>query len=110
MRKQLEQKYEKLFDTYGFERPINAKNINETIRHSLRDFLEKHKNVAIYCNGGHTKMLMSDFIFVSLDKASFNYSENYQSSLFAKMLTCACDEGFFFASDTHVLVLLTFHN
>ena len=63
MRKQLEQKYEKLFDTYGFERPINAKNINETIRHSLRDFLEKHKNVAIYCNGGHTKMLMSDFIF-----------------------------------------------
>lgn len=61
--KMLQQMYEKLLDNYNFAKPINAKSVNEIIRESLHNFLKTYKNVAIYCNGGHTRMLMSDFIF-----------------------------------------------
>ena len=63
MKEILKKKYDKLFDTYGFERPIEVKNINSIIRCSLQDFVGRHNNIAIYCNGGHTKMLMADFMF-----------------------------------------------
>ncbi len=63
MRQILEEQYEKLFETYHFEKPINAHNVNSIIRESLRTFLKGSKNPAIYCNGGHTKMLMADFMY-----------------------------------------------
>lgn len=63
MRKVLENKYEKLFETYHFERPIEAKNINSIIRESLQSFMKECTKPAIYCNGGHTKMLMADFMY-----------------------------------------------
>lgn len=63
MRQILEEQYEKLFETYHFEKPINARNVNSIIRKSLRTFLKDSKNPAIYCNGGHTKMLMADFMY-----------------------------------------------
>lgn len=63
MRQKLEEQYEGLFDKYGFERPLNMRNINRIIKHSLRDFLLDAKKPAIYCNGGHTRMLMADFMY-----------------------------------------------
>lgn len=63
MRQILEEQYEKLFEKYHFEKPINARNVNSIIRKSLKTFLKDSKNPAIYCNGGHTKILMSDFMY-----------------------------------------------
>lgn len=63
MRKRLEQKYESLFERYHFDKPIEAKNVNAVIRSSLRDFLSVGGKTAVYCNGGHTRMLMTDFMF-----------------------------------------------
>lgn len=63
MKLELEQKYEELFEQYAFERPINSYNINAIIKKSLQEFLKDSKRPAIYCNGVHTKMLMSDFMF-----------------------------------------------
>lgn len=59
----LEEKYNSLFQKYDLEEPLDTKNINQIIKHSLRDFLKDAKNPAIYCNGGHTNMLMADFIY-----------------------------------------------
>lgn len=77
MREKLEQKYESLFRNYNFERPIQSHSISAIIKNSLREFLENSKNPAIYCNGGHTKIFMSDFMF-ELKKVKFivdNYAE-----------------------------------
>ncbi len=63
MRQILETQYEKLFETYHFEKPINAHKVNSIIKESLKTFLKDSKNPAIYCNGGHTKMLMADFMY-----------------------------------------------
>lgn len=63
MRRILEEQYEKLFETYHFEKPINACDVNFIIKKSLQTFLKDSKNPAIYCNGGHTKMLMADFMY-----------------------------------------------
>jgi len=63
MRKELEHKYEALFESYHFEKPLEGSNINFIIKKSLQSFLKGCKNAAIYCNGGHTRMLMSDFMF-----------------------------------------------
>ena len=63
MRKILEEKYEKLFKVYHFERPLEASNINSVIKRSLKNFLKNSQRPAIYCNGGHTKMLMADFMY-----------------------------------------------
>lgn len=63
MRAALEQQYDKLFETYHFERPDNTQKIYQIIKCSLADFVKSCNKAAIYCNGGHTKVLMSDFIF-----------------------------------------------
>lgn len=84
MREKLEQKYEILFKNYNFERPIQLHSISTIIKDSLRDFLKNSKNPAIYCNGGHTKIFMSDFIF-ELKKVKFivdNYTEKTDDSGF----------------------------
>lgn len=62
MEKQLKKMYEMLFDVYHLEQPIEAGDICGIISKSLRSFLVECKNPAIYCNGGHTKMLMADFM------------------------------------------------
>ncbi len=62
MRKVLEEKYKSLFATYNLDCPVNAQNINFVIKDALREFLKSGKKTAIYCNGGHTKMLMADFM------------------------------------------------
>lgn len=62
MRQTLEKQYENLFTDYHFESPIEARNVNSIIKKSLQNFLKESKNPAIYCNGGHTKMLMADFM------------------------------------------------
>lgn len=63
MRTALERQYDKLFETYKFERPNNTQKIYHILKNSLSDFVKSCKKVAIYCNGGHTKMLMADFAF-----------------------------------------------
>lgn len=62
MREALEKKYEALFQKYGLQRPIKAQNVNAVIKSSLQTFMKDCKRPAIYCNGGHTKMLMADFM------------------------------------------------
>lgn len=63
MKAALEQQYDKLFETYNFERFDNSKKIYQILKSSLADFIKSCRKAAIYCNGGHTKMLMADFAF-----------------------------------------------
>lgn len=63
MKAALERQYESLFETYKFDRPDNTHMIYQILKYSLVDFIKSCRKVAIYCNGGHTKMLMSDFAF-----------------------------------------------
>lgn len=63
MRKCLIESYEAIFEKYHLERPIDGKKINEVIKKSLKEFLVNANHPAIYCSGGHTKMLMADFMF-----------------------------------------------
>ncbi len=79
MKEIIEQKYENLFDKYHFARPIDAFQVTHVIKNSLQEFMKLDKKTAIYCNGGHTKMLMADFMF-ELKNIKFiidNYSEIY---------------------------------
>ncbi len=63
LRYRLEEKYNELFLKYGLERPLDARKVNCVIRNSLNSFLQNAKTPAIYCNGGHTQMLMADFMY-----------------------------------------------
>jgi len=63
LRHRLEEKYNALFVKYGLERPLDARKVNCVIRNSLNCFLQNAKTPAIYCNGGHTQMLMADFMY-----------------------------------------------
>jgi len=63
MRSTLEQKYEKLFESYQLQKPLKAYNVNNIIKSLLQEFIEANKKTAIYCNGRHTEILMSDFMF-----------------------------------------------
>lgn len=78
MRALLEHQYNKLFETYLFEKRQNAQAIISIIKHSLADFMRSCKKAAIYCNGGHTKMLMADFMF-ELKEVKY-IVDNYNSS------------------------------
>lgn len=84
MREKLEKNYENLFKNYNFERPIQVQDINGVIKGSLQKFLKNCKNPAIYCNGVHTKIFMSDFMF-ELKKVKFiidNYIDRLDNSGF----------------------------
>lgn len=61
--RKLEEKYDLLFKNYDLEYPLEAKRINGIIRASLQRFLKDSVTPAIYCNGGHTQMLMADFMY-----------------------------------------------
>ena len=84
MRASLEQQYNKLFDTYMFEKRESAQNIFNIVKCSLDNFIKSCKKVAIYCNGGHTKMLMADFMF-ELKEVKYivdNYNDSSDKSGF----------------------------
>lgn len=92
MRTELENKYDQLFTKYNIEKPLDAKTINSAIKSSLKDFLKNVNNPAIYCYGGHTKMLMADFIF-ELKKVKIiidNY--NYEASSGEEGFKFICDD------------------
>ena len=55
--------YNMIFEKYNLENPSNAKQISKIIRKSLQGFLQDKNNPALYCGGGHTKMMMADYIF-----------------------------------------------
>lgn len=63
MKRELIEGYNSIFEKYNLDRPFDGKKINEVIKKSLKEFLEESENPAIYCSGGHTRMLMSDFMF-----------------------------------------------
>lgn len=63
MKAELKRQYDKLVETYKFERPDDNQIIYQILKSSLSSFVKSCTKVAIYCNGGHTKMLMSDFAF-----------------------------------------------
>lgn len=77
MRHQLEEKYNNLFRKYNLELPLENREINHIIRLSLHDFLKNSERPAIYCNGGHTRTLMADFIY-ELKKVKY-IVDNYAS-------------------------------
>lgn len=75
--KELEKQYYNLFEKYQLEQPLNSQNIISIIRQSLHNFLLDAEKPAIYCNGGHTKMLMADFVY-ELKKVKYivdNYAQ-----------------------------------
>ena len=63
IKQELERKYNALFQKYDLEYPLEARKINGIIRTSLQRFLKDSITPAIYCNGGHTQMLMADFMY-----------------------------------------------
>ena len=75
--RKLEEKYNLLFKNYDLEYPLEAKRINGIIRDSLQRFLKDSITPAIYCNGGHTQMLMADFMY-DLKKVKY-IVDNYAS-------------------------------
>lgn len=78
IKQELEQKYNALFLKYDLEYPLEAKKINGIIRTALQEFLKDSITPAIYCNGGHTQMLMADFMY-DLKKVKY-IVDNYASS------------------------------
>ena len=84
MRELLEKKYKIIFEKYDLPHPIDARNITITIKNLIIEFLKDAKNPAIYCNGGHTKMLMSDFMYElkSVKIIIDNYADNKDSGGF----------------------------
>lgn len=63
LKAEIEKKYNDLFEKYGLERPLDGKKIAAYVKEILEAFLKDKKKPAIYANGGHTKMLMADFMF-----------------------------------------------
>lgn len=63
MHEMLIKMYQRVLNEYGFEKPLDAKQITCAIKKMLNEFLSDSKTPAIYGYGGHTKMLMSDFMF-----------------------------------------------
>lgn len=63
MRSILEEQYYAIFEKYNLQEPIDGKRITEVISASLKEFLKDSQKPAIYCSGGHTRMLMADFMF-----------------------------------------------
>lgn len=63
MRAKLEDKYEEFINKWNLGSPLPSANINVTIRNALTGFISSHAKVAIYGNGYHTSILMSDFIY-----------------------------------------------
>lgn len=85
LEQELKRQYDNLFIKYNLKRPLDGGNVSAIIRRSLRSFLKKMVKPAIYCNGGHTKMLMADFMY-ELKKVKYivdNYGEAGEDNGFA---------------------------
>lgn len=78
MAEELKKHYEDLFVQYQLEAPLDSQKVSSVIKQSLREFLKGAKKPAIYCNGGHTKMLMADFVY-ELKKVR-HIIDNYKES------------------------------
>ncbi|SFI08576.1 hypothetical protein SAMN04487830_12147 [Pseudobutyrivibrio sp. OR37] len=63
LRKELIKKYDELFEKYSLNRPLDSKKIALNVKDILEHFLKDKKKPALYANGGHTRMLMADFMF-----------------------------------------------
>lgn len=58
----LEKKYKELLLICGLTEEFNNDGIDCIIRKLINDFCGRHKKVAIWCNGVHTRMLVADYI------------------------------------------------
>lgn len=57
------QEYNKLIKKYNLQTEQNIDGINYMIRQLLGDFCRQCERPALWCNGMHTRSLMSDFMF-----------------------------------------------
>lgn len=62
MGEELEKSYQELVRKYQIKNVQNSYNINLVIRKSIQTFVKQCENVAIWCYGIHTKILMADFM------------------------------------------------
>lgn len=62
MTSKLENSYHELLSLCNMRQNNADKGVNLIIRESLDNFCSNHKNVAIWCNGVHTRMLIADYI------------------------------------------------
>ncbi len=70
----------------------NREGINGEIKRILREFTQNSINPAIYCNGKHTKMLMSDFMF-ELKRVKYIVDKDVNKNLL---------EGFIIINDSSI--------
>ena len=56
------QKYKELIKLCNIDEDFDKKYTSLAIRNILDKFCPSHKNVTIWCNGEHTRMLMTAFI------------------------------------------------
>lgn len=73
----LEYTYQNILRKYGFSEGADAQSVNGIVKESIQRFMNECNNPAIYCNGLHTRMLMTDFIF-EMKKVKYivdNYKE-----------------------------------
>ena len=70
----------------------NREGINDEIKRLLCGFIQNSINPAIYCNGKHTKMLMSDFMF-ELKRVKYIVDKDVNKNLL---------EGFIIINDSSI--------
>lgn len=58
----LMQKYNELIKLYNIDEDVDRKHTSLAIRNILNKFCYSHNNVAIWCNGEQTRMLMTDYM------------------------------------------------
>ena len=63
MKTNIEKKYKDFINRWHLKSPLPEADINGTLREILTDFLAAHTNAALYGNGYHTMMLMSDYMY-----------------------------------------------
>lgn len=63
LRTYLEDVYKKISNALGIAESEQGERINAIIKKELGRFMETHSRVAIYGNGEHTRMLMTDYIY-----------------------------------------------
>lgn len=59
----LQQEYSELAKKYGIQIEKDTEGINYMVKELVNEFCEQCKKPAIWCNGIHTKSLMTDFMF-----------------------------------------------
>ena len=62
MNSKLENLYDELLSICNMKQNNINNGISLIIREALKNFCVNHKNIAIWCNGVHTRMLVADYI------------------------------------------------